>query len=347
MNQDAKFHYSIIIPHHNLPSGLKVCLQSIPCRKDVQVVVVDDASDDDVVSVLKLYEKDFPNVQFVYSTTNGFGGKARNIGLHYALGKYVIFSDCDDFFTSVFNDVLDDYQHSDIDLVFFKVNQINAESLTPTETPHHLNSYVDLWDSDPQTSELHLRYMFGEPWCKMIKRSVIEDHRIRFDEVRINNDTTFSYLVGYYSKTVAVDKRAIYNYLIRSGSTSRQRDTNRFFIKIDVFGRSSLFFIKHNIPLREERHYLALSGLLKHYDFTGFKKGFKQLESIGYKKPYLRKQYALTMSYCKFLVPLWNVLFAPDLVIKAYCLYYWFVISIPRFVRYKILKKANTELKRY
>ena len=42
-------NYSVIIPHKNIPKLLQRCLDSIPVRDDLQVIVVDDNSDLDVV----------------------------------------------------------------------------------------------------------------------------------------------------------------------------------------------------------------------------------------------------------------------------------------------------------
>ena len=42
-------NYSIVIPHKNTPDLLQYCLDSIPVRDDVQVIVVDDNSDADKV----------------------------------------------------------------------------------------------------------------------------------------------------------------------------------------------------------------------------------------------------------------------------------------------------------
>ncbi len=41
--------YSIIIPHKNIPLLLQRCLDSIPQREDIQIIVVDDNSSSDIV----------------------------------------------------------------------------------------------------------------------------------------------------------------------------------------------------------------------------------------------------------------------------------------------------------
>ena len=40
------FNYSIIIPHRNIPQLLQRCIDSIPSRDDLQIIIVDDNSDD-------------------------------------------------------------------------------------------------------------------------------------------------------------------------------------------------------------------------------------------------------------------------------------------------------------
>ena len=41
--------YSVIIPHKDIPCLLQRCLDSIPPRDDVQIIVVDDNSSPDIV----------------------------------------------------------------------------------------------------------------------------------------------------------------------------------------------------------------------------------------------------------------------------------------------------------
>ena len=49
----TSFRYSIIIPHKNIPELLIRCLNSIPDREDIQIIVIDDNSTDaDIYSVM-------------------------------------------------------------------------------------------------------------------------------------------------------------------------------------------------------------------------------------------------------------------------------------------------------
>jgi glycosyltransferase involved in cell wall biosynthesis len=91
--------FSVIIPHKNRPDLLQYCLNSIPRRKDIQIIVVDDNSDEDKVNFNKFPGLDDEYVE-IYLTKEGKGaGYARNMGLKHAKGKWLLFADADDFFT--------------------------------------------------------------------------------------------------------------------------------------------------------------------------------------------------------------------------------------------------------
>ena len=109
----ASINYTFIIPHKNIPELLKRCLDSIPRREDIQIIVVDDNSDPDKVDFEHFPGLNEPCVE-VYFTKEGKGaGYARNIGLKYARGKWLLFADADDYFLSNVLDVVDEYIFED------------------------------------------------------------------------------------------------------------------------------------------------------------------------------------------------------------------------------------------
>ena len=54
-------NYSIIIPHKNSTKQLQRCLDSIPFRDDLEVIIVDDNSDPEVVDFDNFPGKERPN----------------------------------------------------------------------------------------------------------------------------------------------------------------------------------------------------------------------------------------------------------------------------------------------
>jgi len=276
--------YSIIIPHHNIPKLLERCLGSIPRRDDVQVVVVDDGSSNEAVTQCKEIEKKFSYVEFCYSRPAHGGGFARNLGIQKARGKYVLFADADDYFNPCANDVLDEYKDCDKDLVFFNANSLDTEYYTFCHRCWQINHLVDLYSRNERKALYGLRYKFGEPWCKLIKREVLVNNGVRFNETIIHNDTTFSYKVGYYCQTFDVDKRALYCVTHRSGSVSKQVSAERWLIRTEVFARANAFFKLHNIAIADERAYRGMFHFMLKHDLKSLKKCFNIINNTGESK---------------------------------------------------------------
>lgn len=271
MKQESYFT-TIIIPHHNIPKLLRRCLISIPRRDDLQVIVVDDHSNDRYIPELRKIEKDFPHVTMLYLYKNGGGGKARNEGLKVAKGRYVLFADADDFFNYCFNQVLEDYREVDDDIIYFDVSSVDTDTYVNADRYVALHRKIALYQKQPEKALFQLRYLFGEPWCKMVKREVIEQHHIRFSETIIHNDTKYSYLVGYHCRKAHVDPRAIYCVTDRLGSVSKCSSLDRMFTRTQVFAEATMFFQTHGINIYGSFLYRPLTYFLGRGDMTNVKR---------------------------------------------------------------------------
>lgn len=267
-----KYRYTIIIPHHNIPILLRRCLLSIPRREDLQVIVVDDKSDEDNLVILKELGKTFPYVEFIYQKEGCGAGKARNVGLSYAKGDYVIFADADDFFNYCFDKFLDDYKNVESDAVFFNANSLDTDTYATAYRSLHLNGMIKTYGKHPSKALDELRFAFGEPWCKMVKRKIIEDNGIRFSETIIHNDTKYSYLIGLYCKNISVDKRAVYCVTDRKGSVSKRVSIDRLLTRVAVFAEANSFFKTNGIKRFDERMLRPFIGFIAKRDWRNARK---------------------------------------------------------------------------
>ena len=85
---------SVIIVSYNSREVLKRCLDAVfdfTTGLDFEVIVVDNASTDGAIGVLKDYEKKHSNLKVVYSRENLGFSKGNNLGLRQAKGKYFVF----------------------------------------------------------------------------------------------------------------------------------------------------------------------------------------------------------------------------------------------------------------
>ena len=89
---------SILVPAYNVAQYLHKCLDSIVNQtyQQLQVVVVDDGSSDNSLSIVKDYAAKYPFVE-VYHQENAGVAAARNNLLSHVKGDYVLFVDSDDW----------------------------------------------------------------------------------------------------------------------------------------------------------------------------------------------------------------------------------------------------------
>ncbi len=81
---------SVIIVNYNVKHFLEQCLCSVEkaiATIDAEVIVVDNNSTDDSIGYL---QPRFPSVQFIVNTTNIGFGKANNLAMAKAMGKYLL-----------------------------------------------------------------------------------------------------------------------------------------------------------------------------------------------------------------------------------------------------------------
>ena len=201
-------NFTVIIPHKNIPLLLERLIKSIPMRDDLEIIVVDDYSDARVVEQLRSLERE--DSKFILNQECHGAGYARNCALPLAKGKWVLFADSDDFFNLGFNDFLNEYTDSDADIVYFNANSVDTDTYEPSNRVDHLHGFIEEYHKDKNKGELIMRYLFTEPWCKMVKREIIESHHIKFEETSIRNDVRYSYLVGHYAAKIIVDDRQLY-----------------------------------------------------------------------------------------------------------------------------------------
>lgn len=282
--QNEDFTYSIIIPHYNTPDLLRRCLQSIPKRPDLQVIVVDDHSDPIFLPALRDVQNEFSSIIFISTSKNGGGGSARNIGLQQATGRYLIFADADDFFLDCFNSILDEYQVEESDIVFFNSGSVDSDTLLLAHRSFQVNRIHELFDTHPKKAELCFRFLFGEPWCKLIKRSLLTAHQIQFDETPIHNDAHFSYLIGFYARSIKVDHRPLYCVTQRPSSASKSTSDTTQHLRIEIFAQKNRFLADHGINAFDEIMLWPFKYYIKQKNWKQLNSCFQHIKHFGYSR---------------------------------------------------------------
>ncbi len=249
---------SIIIPHYNTPKLLCKLLDSIPNIPQIEVLVIDDNSNYDITYYKQCkmkYEK--RNVTFYENDPNKKGaGNARNIGLTYAKGKWLLFADADDFFLQDFWSIIKQFINDEADIIYFASTSVILETDTISDRHIYYKRLVERYcKSQNRRNELRLRYQYWSPCAKLIRRKLVEYYGIRFDGVCYANDTMFSTKVGHLARKIKAVDQEIYCITKSKSSLTANTDPNALRIRNKV--DCKYYFYIHKILSKDDMKILG------------------------------------------------------------------------------------------
>ena len=162
---------SIIIPCYNSADTIWRCLDSIPDREDIEVIVIDDGSTDETKRKLKAAEAVDRRKIKIRTLSFNFGVSfARNVGLCMSEGKYITFLDSDD-----------EYIEGAVDTMLKVIEDTNKEIIQFNHQRDGMNvpslyANSNVWDLE----KLPPKWVLC--WNKIYKREFIAMNFIRFPE---------------------------------------------------------------------------------------------------------------------------------------------------------------------
>ena len=246
MIDSSPIHYSIIIPHRNTPTLLRRCLDSIPRRSDIQIIVVDDNSDPAVVDFTEFPGLNDPAIEVIFPKEGKGAGYARNVGLAHAKGKWLLFADSDDYFHECLNELFDKHKNSGADLIIFRSDSADCDTLEPKESRGAVYNEWLLTSVKNGTVMDEIRYCINPPWAKFFSHKLVKENQISFDEVFTGNDIMFSVKNGYFAKNVLVDLAYMYCATYRSDSLDSLNSFRHIKSRFDVVLRKYRFLKSRN-----------------------------------------------------------------------------------------------------
>lgn len=271
---------SMIIPHYNSPILLRKMLITIlnECE-DSEIIVVDDNSTSGIEDYERLVEEFAGKVVFLVNNSGVKGaGAARNVGLRYASGEWLMFADADDWFVEGWYSHIKPYFETDNDIVYFKPMSWDVEM---DREGYRVKSFLQVIEAGlrkEKNSDLAIKYSLPIVWSKLIRRKVIEENDIWFDEVMYTNDVMFSVKSSFYSEKDAIDEAVIYCVARRQGTLTRDITHEALRTRFDVACRKYIFLREH-ITDREYRYIVKNDKLYDRFvEAEKSKEGRKNIE---------------------------------------------------------------------
>ena len=259
-------NYSFIIPHKNSKNLLERCIASIPERQDVEIIVVDDNSKEtekpeslrEGVRIVNIGENDSKGA-----------GKARNVGLKFARGKWILFADCDDFYEDGFILKLDQFVNMDYDVVFFDAHFIyNTDKSLEKESPRckYLNRFLQ--NTQSKKFKAFLMHCDNNIWSRMFSKKFLDNIDAKFDEIPVANDIYFANYTSVKAQKVYVVSDKLYCYLKNVGSLTNSKNTKEKTITRFWAG------VKRNRIVAKSKNAIAMSVVFPFKLYKGCLKDF-------------------------------------------------------------------------
>jgi len=180
---------TIVIPVYNVEKYIEKCINSILIQKlrDYEIILVDDGSTDNSGNICDKYAGKYNHIKVIHQMNKGLSG-ARNTGIREAKGEYLMFIDSDDFINEKIK--LEEV-----------INELKEDVIQFKWIYYYENKYVYFKDNELYPNIDYENLLFKKvkdgtisvSACnKIVKRSIITDNNIFFNEDLLSEDIDWS-----------------------------------------------------------------------------------------------------------------------------------------------------------
>lgn len=214
--------FSIIVPVYNVNKYIKNCIESVLTQsfQDYELILINDGTKDDSTEIAKEILNLSSASWKLIDKENGGQGSARNLGVRYATGDYLVFVDSDDYIDSTMLEKINaEVEQSGAEMICFSSTMVD-------EKKKFLKRYDMCGKLDGIYSiEQYPQMLLFPPaiWNKVVKREFYNRVGCRFLEGVIYEDTVVSRALMLEAKQVAFLDDYLYFYVQRQNSTMGQR----------------------------------------------------------------------------------------------------------------------------
>ena len=286
---------SVIVPTYNVGEFIAQCLDSVLAQTmgDFELVCVDDGSTDDTWSIVEERARRDGRVVALRQANAG-PGAARNAGLESARGRYVYCLDADDYLErdmlAKCAKALDDTQ-ADMALVAFRTYNQQVGRAFPAEwgmrhedafPSHPSGSFT--WETAP---DLFFETVQNVPWNKMVRRALLDERGIRFQELHLTEDLMYSLPAAVAAKSIVRIPQPLVVHREFAG-TNAMADKGRHpldfleaFDALRVWLQEEGVYMPLRLAYQEWLLDAAYYNLPTYRDFDGFVAAYERLTAEG------------------------------------------------------------------
>lgn len=265
--QKKEIDLSIIVPVYNYVSLIKSNVESIlnqVTRYHYELILVDDGSTDGTNKVLHEYDSN-PIVRIIRQDNKGIAA-ARNTGINNAVGKYLMFIDCDDtVYEDMVETMLNKAYKDDYDIIMCAHNLVKERDGKAYKTIPNIYPYWQM--KSPDRKDRIYRYP-GLPWGKIYKRRMWDN--VRFLSGYWYEDTIIQWLLFPQAQSFLYIDKIEYDYRWYENNFSKVQGSSKNPKSIDRYWMLTEILLKYEeMELPKDQSFYCL--LLKHLSIYYYK----------------------------------------------------------------------------
>lgn len=233
---------SIIVPVYNVEKYLERCLESLinQTYRNIEILIVNDGSTDNSKKICEKYKEMDSRIRLINKKNQGLG-MARNTGLEYITGKYVLFVDSDDYVErNLVELVYKIAEENNCDFVRFHNYR---EDITTGEKKIRKSPLEEGFYSKEDIKQKILLPIIGvlpnqtgndfvgmSVWRNLYRASVIRKENLKFVSERefISEDVIFNISFFDVSSRAYVINIPLYHYIVNDNSLTAIYKKDRF-----------------------------------------------------------------------------------------------------------------------
>lgn len=237
-----EFDLMIIIPVYNVEKYIKECIDSVlnqVTKYNYNIVIINDGSTDQSGEILKAYQS-YSNIKIITQENRGLSG-ARNRGLEYINGRYIMFLDSDDTLpVNAIEKLMNVAMKNNLDLGEGSMVRIDdLGEIYPNDNVIFNNSKLS-----------------GFAWGKVYKAEIFKD--IKFPTGVWFEDGLIEYSVIPKCEKYMLIEDIVYNYRfnsssITSSSHGKPKSLETYYTTMDFWEKNKPNWNENQLKIMQER----------------------------------------------------------------------------------------------
>lgn len=234
---------SICVPIYKVENYIERCVRSLfgQTYNNVEYIFIDDCSPDKSTQILQSILKEYPQrekqtVIIKHKKNRGLAA-ARNTGVQYAKGDFILWVDSDDYVSrDIVKELVEEQMKSNADIV-----SCNFYEVYPNQKK--MNVWPDFSSPDEMIIQILQRKVLGFIWGRLIRRLLyVDNHISAIEGVNMGEDLQVMPILAYYSQRISRVNKSLYFYnkcnqvsYSNSYSFEKSKDSTRTFIHVYHF----------------------------------------------------------------------------------------------------------------